>query len=420
MLAIQDYKWQKLVSIRDYYLKDGKRFPTARGISLTAKQWSVFRNSLHAIDEAVAKMESRKRSEDVGKPIEGDISDAVNCLAPQGLLPVERNETHADMPDSVTPHGNIPTDRKQVEVDMSDSATDFSLKGHNQHNSSMTAASPQRLIPIETIRLNGRNYHCWMHQIEFFLKQLKIAYVLTEPCPSNSLSQEASIEEIVEARASAQKWKDDDYICHHNILNSLSDHLFDQYSKKTCSSRELWEELKLVYNEDFGTKRSQVNKYIQFQMVDGISILEQVQELHKIADSIIASGMCIDENFHVSVIISKLPPSWKDYRTKLLLEEVLPLHTLICRLRVEEESRNRCKKENPSKNANVVEARLENKLGPRKREMKKLCYTCGKEGHISRYCHHNRKVHATKKSKDEDNGDVPAITEVNRVEGNIE
>ncbi|KAA8516185.1 hypothetical protein F0562_019364 [Nyssa sinensis] len=420
-VAIQDSKGKTFVSIRDYYKKDGKQFPSARGISLTTEQWLAFRKSITAIEEAIMKMESRIRSEDTYKEVEADVSDSVTAFAPQGLIPVERKQIEADMPNSVaafTPQGVIPNGRKQDEADMSNLVPTF---------------APQGFIPIETTRLDGKNYHFWVRQMEFFLRQIKIAYVLTEPCPNITLSPEASVEEIARARAATQKWVDDNYICHHNILNSLSDHLFDQYSKRTYSAKELWEELKLIYDEAFGTKRSLVYKYIQFQMVDGLSIVEQVQELHNIAMSIIASGMWIDENFHVSVILSKLPQSWKEYRMRLMYEEFLPFNMLMYRLRVEEESRCQTKRGEPSTRAHCAESKLENKLGPKRREMKRpgmcwdiekdnkaiVCYNCGKKGHISRNCHHG-KSDIREKGNEKGNEAVPVVTEADMVEGIVE
>ncbi|KAK3036056.1 hypothetical protein RJ639_029809 [Escallonia herrerae] len=384
ILSIQNFREKNLVSIRDYYQKDGKQFPSDRGISLTTKQWSTFRSCFPALEEAIAKMESRftlrkvMYHKSVREQIEADMSSPVTAFASPGFVPIH--------------HGH---ERRQIEAGTSNSVSNFAPPSNDQHDS-------VALVPIETTRLNGKNYHCWVHQMIFFLKQLKIAYVLTERCPSIPLQTEASFEEIVQAKASEQKWVGDDYICRRNILNSLSDHLFDQYSKRTCSAKELWEELKLVYDEDFGTKRSEINKYIQFQMVDGIPILEQVQELHNIADSIIASGTWIDENFHVSAIISKLPPSWKEYRMSLMHAEFLPLNMLMHHLKVEEESRSRCK-EAPSKNAHEIGSRLDDKVGPRKREPKRLCYSCGKEGHISRQCQQKKiDIQLQKKRKDRD------------------
>lgn len=152
-------------------------------------------------------------------------------------------------------------------------------------------------------------------------------------------------------------------------------------------------------------------------MVDGVSVVEQVQELHNIADSIIASGMWVDENFHVSAIVSKLPPSWKECRVKLMQEEFLPLNKLMYTLRVEEESRNRYRNSESSKNARMVDSKLENNVGLKKKEMKRLCYTCGNEGHIAKICPLRK---FAEPSNGNDNYVVPVSTEVNMVERNVE
>ncbi|XP_052211603.1 uncharacterized protein LOC127814252 [Diospyros lotus] len=367
-VAVHDFKGSTLVSIRDYYEKDGKLLHSSRGISLSSWQWSAFRKSFPSIEAAILKMESRIRSKDAGKRVDADMPNLVSAVA-QGI---------------------IPPATQQIETDIS---------------SSVAASASEGLKPIQTTRLDGKNYHVWARQMVLFLQQLKIAYVLTQPCPR--ISPEASVEEVAQAKAAVQKWVDDDYICRHSILSSVCDHLFEQYSKRIFSAKELWEDIKLAYDDDFGTKRSQVSKYMRFQMVDGISVIEQVEELHSIANSLIASGMGIDENFHVSVIISKLPPSWKDYSKKLMQEEFLPLNVLIHRLSVEEESRHRANKEGRFVKAHVGEPRAENKLGQKKDSKAIICYNCGKTGHISRNCHQRKVVH----KRDEANVEAPAVAE---------
>ncbi|KAF8380032.1 hypothetical protein HHK36_027502 [Tetracentron sinense] len=78
-VTVQDFRGKTLVSIREYYKRDGKELPSSKvlyyfntkktfaccilstGISLTAEQWSAFRNNVPAIEEAIRKMESRLR-----------------------------------------------------------------------------------------------------------------------------------------------------------------------------------------------------------------------------------------------------------------------------------------------------------------------------------------------------------------------
>lgn len=58
-VTIQDFRGKTLVSIREYYKKDGKELPSSKGISLTAEQWNAFKKNVPAIEGAIKKMESR-------------------------------------------------------------------------------------------------------------------------------------------------------------------------------------------------------------------------------------------------------------------------------------------------------------------------------------------------------------------------
>ncbi|KAL8141572.1 hypothetical protein V2J09_014604 [Rumex salicifolius] len=57
-VTITDFRGKTLVSIREYYYKDGKELPTSKGISLTAEQWAAFSKNVPAIEKAIEKMES--------------------------------------------------------------------------------------------------------------------------------------------------------------------------------------------------------------------------------------------------------------------------------------------------------------------------------------------------------------------------
>lgn len=360
------------------------------------------------------------------------ISNEVSAVAPHGEIYIERKEAEVcNKVSIVASQGEISTEKKRAEASDSYASTaseehipslpqqkhpdppdpEANISPNGQVNYDASSAFPQRIIPIPDTRLHGRNYGCWMRQISFVLNQLKIAYVLTQPCPSATL-HEANFEKAAQAKAAARKWVDDDYLCRVNILNSLSDRLYDQYSKRTLSSKELWEELQLSFDEDFGTTISQVSKYMQYQIVDGASVLEQVQELHEIADTIIARGMRIDENFHASAIVSKLPPSWKECRVKLLKEEWLPLSKLMYTLRVEENFRN-CHRSHESS----MHSKFENKFVSKTAERKRLCYMCGNEGHISKNCGLRKWVES---SNGKNNAEVPVITKGNQDIGNVE
>ncbi|XP_021893072.1 uncharacterized protein LOC110811027 [Carica papaya] len=339
-VVLKAFKGNPYLSIGEHHLREGKQITTGKGINLSAEQWSIIKKNIPAIQEAIKKMNSNlMRSE------------------PDG----EQNTT------------------------VSNSAIDFT----------------DEFVPIETTRFDGNNYHLWAAKMEFFLKQLKLLYVLTGQCPSSACGLEASTEELDQAKAARQKWVRDDYLCRQNILNSLCDRLYHEYSKKSKNAKELWDELKLIYEYDpHGTRRHQVSNYINFQMVEEKSVLEQVQELNKIADNIVAAGMFLDENFHVSAVIAKFPQSWKHFSIKLMHEEHLPILMLMDRVKAEEESGNRTRQLDTFKFVNFQPSkghgpRMEDiKLGLtcNKREAETagrvmICHTCSKMGHISRYCH---------------------------------
>ncbi|XP_056174427.1 RNA polymerase II transcriptional coactivator KELP-like [Syzygium oleosum] len=55
-VTVGNFKGKTLVSMREYYNKDGKEHPSRKGISLTNNQWSLLRNKVPAIEAAIKKM----------------------------------------------------------------------------------------------------------------------------------------------------------------------------------------------------------------------------------------------------------------------------------------------------------------------------------------------------------------------------
>ncbi|CAO2166103.1 unnamed protein product [Urochloa humidicola] len=56
-VTLSEFKGKTLVSIREFYFKDGKELPTSKGISMTVEQWEAFRNAVPAIEDAIKKLE---------------------------------------------------------------------------------------------------------------------------------------------------------------------------------------------------------------------------------------------------------------------------------------------------------------------------------------------------------------------------
>lgn len=74
--------------------------------------------------------------------------------------------------------------------------------------------------------------------------------------------------------------------------------------------RELWKALELKYKaHEEGTNKYLVSKYLEYQMVDDRSIMEQVHKLQVLVNKLTTLSISLPELFHVGAIIAKLPPS---------------------------------------------------------------------------------------------------------------
>ncbi|KAK3020692.1 hypothetical protein RJ639_045598 [Escallonia herrerae] len=205
----------------------------------------------------------------------------------------------------------------------------------------------QDLIKLD--QFDGSNFGRWQDKVKFLLTTLRIVYILNcEPLsePGDNASENEK-----------KKWQrrnDDEVMCRGHILNALSDRLYNFY-KSFDSAKEIWKVLEYKYKvQEEGTNKFLISEYNDFTMLDGIPILHQVHELQDIANKICELDGKLPESFQVGMIIAKLPPSWKDYRKKLLhREKKFTLEKIQKHLRIEDESRNRDKEGEAEFNSKV-------------------------------------------------------------------
>ncbi|GAU48095.1 hypothetical protein TSUD_238340 [Trifolium subterraneum] len=227
-------------------------------------------------------------------------------------------------------------------------------------------------------KFEGNHFKRWQQKMFFFLTLKKCAYVLkdlipvvpdvptdasasgTKEQPVNTNGQTVSAAEPDKGKATAEQlkekalqiekerqlWIDNDYVCKNYIINGLEDDLYDYYRTYETAS-DVWEALSKKYDtEEAGAKKYVVSRYLKYQMVDKRSVEVQSHELQKIAHEIITEGMPLHEQFQISVIIDKLPPSWKAFKNQLRHKtKEFSIEGLITRLRIEEESRKQDMKE---------------------------------------------------------------------------
>ncbi|XP_057994935.1 uncharacterized protein LOC110659461 [Hevea brasiliensis] len=195
---------------------------------------------------------------------------------------------------------------------------------------------------VKLDRFNRTNYVRWKDKMLFLLTTLKISYILH---PSLLAISPPTPEDSEQVKADRDKREEDELLCISHILNNLSDRLYDLFTS-VKSPMEIWKLLKFKYNsEKQGVDKFLIMKYFKFQMVDNISVMDQVHELHVLVSKLKDLKVIVPESLQVGGIIAKLPPSWNDYRKKLLhTTEDFSLEQIQKHLRIEEEIRNRDKK----------------------------------------------------------------------------
>ncbi|KAJ0797568.1 hypothetical protein HanPI659440_Chr04g0175261 [Helianthus annuus] len=163
---------------------------------------------------------------------------------------------------------------------------------------------------VKLDRFDGQNYTRWADKVKFMLVVLKLYYILDPDLPAipdDPLGEAGELpnEDLARQRLIRKEAED---LCLGHIKNSLSDRLYDLYAP-IKSARELWKVLEDKYKaHEEGTNKYLIAKYLDFQMVDDKSILEQVHELQVLVNKLTALSIPLPEIFQVGVIIAKLPP----------------------------------------------------------------------------------------------------------------
>ncbi|XP_023746718.1 uncharacterized protein LOC111894857 [Lactuca sativa] len=267
-------------------------------------------------------------------------------------------------------------------------------------------------------QFDGQNYTRWAEKVRFMFHVLKLAFVLDPkpaPIPTNPIPEAGkTVDPAVIAELEKQRTmrRESEELCVGHIKNSQSDRLYDLYSL-IKDPRELWNALELKYKaHEEGTNKYLVSKYLEFQMVDDKSIMEQVHELQVMVNKLNALSISIPKLFQVGAIIAKLPPSWKDFSKRMMHKsEDYSLDDLMKHLCIEEETRIRDKHGKVGSSVHHVsvggsshkgKSRGQNKknLGPKKQSFKKPghsnpnsklkrtghCHVCGEIRHYAREC----------------------------------
>uniref|UniRef100_A0A2N9GCP6 Uncharacterized protein n=1 Tax=Fagus sylvatica TaxID=28930 RepID=A0A2N9GCP6_FAGSY len=185
---------------------------------------------------------------------------------------------------------------------------------------------------VKLDKFDGSNFIHWHDKMKFLLTALKIFYVLD---PNLQLIPDPTPQDTEQLKQQRIKREEDELVCRGHILNTLSDRLYDLFTTMT-SPKEIWKALETKYKtKKQGTDKFIIQKYFDFKMMDNVSVLDQVHELQILVHKLNDLSIKIPELFQVGAIIAKLPPSWNNYRKKLLhMAEELTLEQISTHLKL--------------------------------------------------------------------------------------
>ena len=175
---------------------------------------------------------------------------------------------------------------------------------------------------VKLDRFDGTNFSQWKDKMKFLLTALKLFYVLD---PNLMPFPTVSDKDTDEIKAQRKKRDEDELICRGHILNTLSDRFHDLYTSMK-SPKEIWNALEAKYKtEKVGTNKFIIQKYFDYKILDNVSILDQVHELQILVNKLRDLSINIPQSFQVGAIIAELPPSWNNFRKKLMhmLEDLI-------------------------------------------------------------------------------------------------
>ena len=214
------------------------------------------------------------------------------------------------------------------------------------------------------------------------------------------------------------------------ILNTLLDRLYDLFTT-IQSPIEIWNALEVKYIGGKGgaDKFLLMNFFLNLKWLIICVAMDRVIELFVMVSKLKEFKIKISESLQVGAIIAKLPPSWDDYKKKMLhTTEHLTLEKFESHLKIEEHTRKLQKK-----NARIFfevnyvgdkKPNLGGKkhYGGKKRNFQEFsgynamktktnmsCYHCGKKGHFKRDCRYR------KKPKEENTNDANMVQDENAI-----
>ncbi|XP_074347304.1 uncharacterized protein LOC141686149 [Apium graveolens] len=165
----------------------------------------------------------------------------------------------------------------------------------------------------------------WSNKIEFFLGKIGVDYCLTNDSAPENFKRD---------------FEKDNKTCRGILLHYMTAALYLIYSK-SLKDKEIWDALKTKYgSDDFGTKKYECSRWLNFRMSNDKHVLQQVHEYEYLCADIIVEGMKICEIFQANYLLEKLSASWQTYVHAMKHKQNdFTLQELVSHIKIEEQNR---------------------------------------------------------------------------------
>jgi hypothetical protein len=173
----------------------------------------------------------------------------------------------------------------------------------------------------------GANFKRWQMGVTLWLTAMNVFWV-SEGKPEGELSPEKE-----------KEYSEANTIFCGAMVGVLAETLQDTYLRYK-TAKEMWDTLNIEYGgSDVGTELYIIEQYHDYQMVDGKSVVTQAHEIQCMVKELRLLKIAIPDKFVAGDIITKLPPSWKDFAIALKHKRVhMSISDLIASLDVKEKA----------------------------------------------------------------------------------
>ncbi|XP_019173288.1 PREDICTED: uncharacterized protein LOC109168888 [Ipomoea nil] len=311
--------------------------------------------------------------------------------------------------------------------------------------STFVAKAAADLTKIEP--LNGLNYRRWAVKLMIHFEALEIDYVVLNGPPANLLEavlpaqpvttdDEQSDNAATEQNAAAAdpktplssktddriqdtrtKYERDNKTVRGILLHYMSDALLDIYASHKCA-KTIWDLLRKKYgSDDAGRKKYAVARWLNYKMMDGKPVIDQVHEYENLVGDLITEGIPVSDALQTYSLLEKLPESWSGFQNKMKHEpKECTWEEMVNHINIEEafclrqssisfsekmkanviETSDRSKNGNAGQNKtwkkNVKVNNTNNFKANKNHKAGKggPCYVCGKHGHRAAQCYYKK------------------------------